>query len=101
MKPPESLHTPLPAALTDTLSTLFGKRFSQGESIRLQHGRDESVHAPELPDGVVFAESPQEVAETVRLCHEHKVPIIAYGAACVSFGAAVLYHHRLRRRQLR
>jgi D-lactate dehydrogenase (cytochrome) len=80
MKPQEMLRAPLPAALTNALSTRFGKRFSQGQSIRLQHGRDESVHTPALPDGVVFAESTEEVAEVVRLCHEHRVPIIAYGA---------------------
>jgi D-lactate dehydrogenase (cytochrome) len=80
MPAPSSEQQPLTDKLTDLLSARFGKRFSRGESICLQHGRDESVHTPALPDGVVFAESTEEVAEAVRLCHEHRVPIIAYGA---------------------
>ena len=59
---------PLPAALIQSLQQQFQHRFSQGESNRLQHGRDESVHAPQPPDGVVMAESTEEVAAVVRLC---------------------------------
>ncbi len=70
---------PLPAALIQSLQQQFQHRFSQGESHRLQHGRDESVHAPQPPDGVVMAESTEEVAAVVCLCAEHDVPIIPYG----------------------
>ncbi|MCK6407479.1 MAG: FAD-binding protein [Rhodocyclaceae bacterium] len=76
----DTLVPPLPEALVAALREHFGQRFSQGESKRLQHGRDESVHAPAPPQGVVFAESTEEVATTVRLCHAHKVPVIPYGA---------------------
>jgi len=71
---------PLPDTLIAALRERFGQRFSQGESTRLQHGRDESVHPPEPPQGVVFAETTEDVAETARLCHAHGVPIIPYGA---------------------
>ena len=70
---------PLPAALIQSLQQQFQHRFSQGESNRLQHGRDESVHAPQPPDGVVMAESTEEVATVIRLCAEHGVPVIPYG----------------------
>ena len=69
----------LPQGLRQTLAEHFGPRFSCGESTRLQHGRDESVHEPLLPDGVVMAESTAEVALVVRLCAEHGVPVIPYG----------------------
>ena len=69
----------LPEALIQTLKQQFQQRFSQGESNRLQHGRDESVHAPQPPDGVVMAESTEEVASVLRLCAEHGVPVIPYG----------------------
>lgn len=65
--------------LAGLLAAHFGPRFSRGESSRLQHGRDESVHAPQLPDGVVHAESNDEVALVVRLCAEQGVPVIPYG----------------------
>ncbi len=69
----------LPEALRQALAGRFGPRYSCGESTRLQHGRDESVHEPLLPDGVVMAESTEEVALVVRLCAEHGVPVIPYG----------------------
>jgi D-lactate dehydrogenase (cytochrome) len=71
--------TALPEALRQSLAGRFGPRFSCGESTRLQHGRDESVHEPLLPDGVVMAESTDEVAYIIRLCAEHGVPVIPYG----------------------
>jgi len=71
--------TNLPEALRQSLAERFGPRFSCGESTRLQHGRDESVHAPQLPDGVVMAESTEEVTRVVRLCAEQGIPIIPYG----------------------
>ena len=71
--------TTLPEALRQSLAERFGARFSCGASTRLQHGRDESVHEPLLPDGVVMAESSEEVALVVRLCAEHGVPVIPYG----------------------
>ncbi|KAB2913025.1 MAG: FAD-binding protein [Dechloromonas sp.] len=65
--------------LAGRLAEHFGPRFSRGESTRLQHGRDESVHAPQLPDGVVQAECTADVALVMKLCAEHGVPVIPYG----------------------
>jgi len=69
----------LPAALLDALRARFGERCATGEAVRLQHGRDESSFAPVPPDAVVFAQSTEEVAFAVALCHEHRVPVIAFG----------------------
>ncbi len=83
---------PLPAALVEALRQQFGTRYSQGESVRLQHGRDESKHEPMLPDGVVFAESTEEVADAVRLCREHRVPVIPYGVGSSVEGHVLAVH---------
>ena len=69
----------LPPAVRQSLAGHFGPRFSCGDSTRLQHGRDESIHEPALPDGVVMAESTEEVALVVDLCARHGVPVIPYG----------------------
>ena len=69
----------LPSSLIQALQQQFQQRFTLGESARLQHGRDESVHAPQPPDGVVMAESTEEVAAVIRLCAEQGVPVIPYG----------------------
>ena len=84
-------HT-LPADLIHALQQQFQQRFSQGESHRLQHGRDESVHAPQPPDGVVMAESTEEVADVVRLCAAHGVPVIPYGVGSSVEGHVLATH---------
>ncbi|MRD73349.1 FAD-binding protein [Rhodocyclus tenuis] len=71
---------PLPDTLIEALQTRFGSRFSRGESIRAQHGRDESIHTPIPPDAVVFAESTEEVVALVQLARAHGVPLIPFGA---------------------
>jgi D-lactate dehydrogenase (cytochrome) len=67
------------AALLDALKARFGERFSVAQVIRDQHGRDESVYSVPPPAGVVFAESTSDVADAVRLCAEHRYPVIPFG----------------------
>jgi hypothetical protein len=61
------------------LKQRFGDRCSTSQSVRDQHGKDESWHAPAPPDAVVFARSTEEVSDAVRICAEHKVPVIPFG----------------------
>lgn len=70
----------LPSPLIESLSQRFGDRFSRAAAVCLQHGRDESSLPSAPPDAVVFATSTDEVAEAVRLCHAHRVPVIPFGA---------------------
>ncbi len=70
------------SAITPVLEQLrerFGQRFSTAPAILERHGQDESYHTPMPPDGVVFAASTEDVAEVVRLCAEHRVPVIPFG----------------------
>ena len=48
-------------------------------SVREQHGRDESFHASAPPEAVAFAACNEEVAEIVRICVQHQKPIIPFG----------------------
>jgi len=61
------------------ISALIGDRLTQSQSIRDLHGRDESFHPSHAPDAVAFAHSTEEVAEIVKICAEHGVPIIPFG----------------------
>src|SRR5579885_3691385 len=63
----------------DALRTRFGERCSTAASVREQHGKDESYHTPAPPDAVVFARATEEVAEVVKLCAVHRVPVIPFG----------------------
>ncbi|CAG0960290.1 D-lactate dehydrogenase (cytochrome) [Rhodocyclaceae bacterium] len=74
-----SVGSKLPSDLRELLVARFGTHFSTAAAVCEHHGKDESSFAPVPPDGVVFAESTEEVAEVVRLCAAHKVPVIAYG----------------------
>ena len=61
------------------LQKLLGKRLSMSNSVREQHGRDESFHASAPPEAVTFADCNEEVAEIVRICVQHQKPIIPFG----------------------
>ncbi|HRH71674.1 MAG TPA: FAD-binding protein, partial [Zoogloea sp.] len=69
----------LPAPLVQQLTERFGKRFSTAEAVRAHHGHDESHFPDALPDGVVWPHSTAEVVEVVKLCREHRVPLIPFG----------------------
>ena len=68
-----------PAALIETLKARFGERCSTALVVREQHGRDESSFASPPPVAVVFAESTQDVADTLKLANQHQVPVIPFG----------------------
>lgn len=76
----ESLRRPVPSSCLDALRAQFADRLSVSHAVREHHGRDESPYPPMLPDAVVFAETTEEVAAVARLCNEHRVPLIPYGA---------------------
>lgn len=57
----------------------FADRLSEGLSVREQHGHTTTYLRNQPPDAVVFAESTEEVAEIVRVCADHGVPVIAFG----------------------
>lgn len=63
-----------------SLFSLLGQRLSTSEYDLESHARDESFHPPAPPDAVAFPLSNQEVASIVRICREHSVPIIPFGA---------------------
>jgi D-lactate dehydrogenase (cytochrome) len=65
------------AALRATL----GERLSTAGIVREQHGKDQTWAAPTLPDAVAFVQSTEEVQAVVRVCAQHRVPIIPYGTA--------------------
>ncbi len=66
-------------AVLDGLAARFGDRFSRNRSILDQHAHTRTQVRPEAPDGVVFPDTTAEVAEVVRLCARHGVPVIPYG----------------------
>ncbi len=77
---PAIAQRPIPQVLLDALAGRFGAQCSTAMAVREQHGRDESAFTTVPPPAaVVFAESTQDVADAVRLAHDHAVPVIAWG----------------------
>ncbi|PVB61646.1 FAD-linked oxidase C-terminal domain-containing protein [Labrenzia sp. 011] len=67
------------AAVIADLKARFGERCATSAALREQHGHTTTWLRNEPPDAVVFAESTEEVAETVRLCAAGEVPVIPFG----------------------
>jgi D-lactate dehydrogenase (cytochrome) len=61
------------------LKQRFGARMQTGQSIREQHAHTTTYIPNQAPDAVIFPESTEEVAEIVRICAEHRVPVIPFG----------------------
>ena len=61
------------------LAQRFGERFQTGQAIRTQHSHTTTYIPSQAPDGVAFVRSTEEVQEIVRVCAEHRVPVIPFG----------------------
>jgi D-lactate dehydrogenase (cytochrome) len=63
----------------DVLARRFGDRLSTAKGALRQHANITTWHPAQFPDGVVYPESTEEVAEIVVVCADHRVPIIPFG----------------------
>jgi D-lactate dehydrogenase (cytochrome) len=67
------------AAVTAELHKRYGNRVVTSRAVREQHGHTTTWVPNEPPDVVVYPQSTEEVAEIVRLCAGHKMPVVAFG----------------------
>lgn len=67
------------ATVVAMLKERFGEKFQTGQSFREQHAHTTTYIPAQLPDGVVFVESTEDVQAVVKLCAAHKVPMVAFG----------------------
>ncbi|MCF1461219.1 FAD-binding protein [Agrobacterium vitis] len=67
------------ATVLGLLKQSFGERFQTGQSFREQHAHTTTYLPAQLPDGVVFVESAEDVKTVVRICAQHKVPMVPFG----------------------
>ncbi len=70
----------LPQELLRQLSGLLGDRFTVSAAIREHHGQGEAYPGVYPPDGVVFPETTDEVSQVAAACHQHRVPMVPWGA---------------------
>ena len=61
------------------LKKILNKRFSESESTRLNYARGEDTYDPILSKAVVFPETNEEVSKILKLCNQHKIPVVPFG----------------------
>ncbi len=61
------------------LKKIFNGRFSTSVSTRSNYARGEDTFDPVLSQAVVFPESNEEVSKILKLCNNHKVPVVPFG----------------------
>ena len=67
------------ATVLGLLKQQFGEKLMTGAAIREQHGHTTTWISNQAPDAVVLPKSTAEVAEIVKTCAAHKVPVIGFG----------------------
>jgi D-lactate dehydrogenase (cytochrome) len=68
------------AAVTRALAASFGNRLVTSLAVRQQHANTFTWIDNQPPDAVVFPQSAEEVRDIVRICAQHRVPVIPFGA---------------------
>lgn len=69
----------LSAALSQ-LHTLLGERLSTASGVTAQYASGEAFPDAYPPDAVAFPISTEEVSEIAKICHRHRLPMVASGA---------------------
>ena len=67
------------SSLMQELTSLLSGRFSVSQSTRANYARGEDTYDPVLSQAVVFPESNEEVSGILKLCNDHKVPVVPFG----------------------
>ena len=65
--------------LQSELKKILNSRFSVSESTRLNYARGEDTYDPILSKAVVFPETNEEVSKILKLCNQHKIPVVPFG----------------------
>ena len=65
--------------LKQKLTEILKDRISFSEGTRTNYARGEDTFEPVLSKAVVFPETNEEVSKILKLCNEHKVPVVPFG----------------------
>ncbi|SIQ55161.1 (R,R)-butanediol dehydrogenase / meso-butanediol dehydrogenase / diacetyl reductase/D-lactate dehydrogenase (cytochrome) [Rhizobium sp. RU35A] len=67
------------ASVLGILKQQLGEKLQTGQAFREQHAHTTTYLPRQIPDGVVFAESVEDVKAVVKACATHRVPVIPFG----------------------
>ena len=68
------------AAAIRALISKFGNRVVTSQAVREQHGNAITWIESQPPDAVIYPQSTEDVQDIVRICAEHRTPVIPFGA---------------------
>jgi D-lactate dehydrogenase (cytochrome) len=66
-------------AVIEAARAFLGERITTSSGLRDHHSHGQDTQPPVLPDAVAFIESTEEASRLLALCHQHGVPVVAYG----------------------
>ncbi|MGL5362077.1 MAG: FAD-binding oxidoreductase [Bosea sp. (in: a-proteobacteria)] len=66
-------------AVTQALAAMFGNRLVTSQAVREQHANTLTWIANQAPDAVIYPQTTEEVADAVKLCAKHGVPVVPFG----------------------
>src|SRR5437016_14109281 len=66
-------------AAIGVVAAKLGNGLVTSQAVREQHGNILTWIENQPPDAVVFVQSTADVQDAVRICAQHKVPVIPYG----------------------
>ena len=80
--PRDGLVRPSPQALKATIDALaarFGNNLITSQAVREQHAHTTTWLPSQPPDAVIMAQATADIQDVVRICAQHRVPVIAFG----------------------
>ena len=77
------------SVLQKKLMDLLQDRFTTSESVLVNFAKGEDAYDPVKSEAVVFPNSNEELSEVLKLCNEHKTPVVPYGTGTSLEGHAV------------
>ncbi|MGP4060232.1 FAD-binding oxidoreductase [Halobacillus sp. H74] len=85
------MSTSVETLLDELKAFLRDEQVTTNETILEHHSKDESYHAGNNPDIVVFPESSQEVSEIVKVADRNDTPIVPFGLGSSLEGHVIPY----------
>lgn len=79
---------PIPPGLLERLKSALGNKLKTNPSETLLYRYDAIAQGP-APVAVVIAETTKDVADTLKLCHEYRFPVVPRGGSSGLSGGAV------------
>lgn len=72
--------TAISSELVSQLAAAVDSRYTTSAADLQRHGTDESYHTPAAPDILLYPQNSEQVSAVLKICNEHGVPVIPYGA---------------------